>query len=399
MNLHDRYSTRSIIRYVLLLSTLTIAATYVFISPKWNIAPTVVITLLHLFALRLISKKHTTITTHVSQQTEHETLLAEKTHYLFKNLEQELSEQFQISRDENKQVQEILSDAIQKLVDDFTALEKETKEQLQLTFKLSGSEPNQQQDHNSQSFSNLFQSIDTVTNKLLNASIENSQRAEEVVTQTQETQVEFNSVLSLLSEVKKIADQTNLLAINAAVEAARAGESGRGFAVVAEEVRNLSTRSNRFSEQIDHSLQGISNSLENVEKSIQHLAIQSDQLVLEEKENISSVMRQAQTYYTLINDSSDKIAQSAQAVSQHVSKAVTSMQFQDMATQIIQTVNNRLEASGQLLNDLVGLPTTHDNNGIDAMMDLLNSATTLVQQSHHNPVSNKDMDEGEVELF
>ncbi|MDW7645346.1 MAG: methyl-accepting chemotaxis protein [Desulfuromonadales bacterium] len=338
--------------------------------------------------------------------------LEQVTQTLFTDLQEKFNSQFASMRSENTQVQGILDDAINRLVQGFTGLEQQTRQQQQLSLQLTGKAAESgETPEGKQSLAAFLSEIETMLHGFVEAAEKNGQVAERLIREMQQTNARFGTVLSQLGEIRTIARQTNMLALNAAIEAARAGEAGKGFAVVAEEVRNLSARSNRFSDQIGDAVSGISDGLAAVGAAMEQMAAQDAHMVSDARGRVSGLLQKSREFDSQVEQSAARISAIAESVGLEVRSLVTSLQFQDMAHQVLGHVNGRIEVLEAVLNDLSSLPlgqSADEPEGegavdgsarLQALREVLGQAAVLVEQAQHNPVSQKTLDEGSIELF
>ncbi|WP_263260323.1 methyl-accepting chemotaxis protein [Pseudomonas sp. RIT-PI-S] len=193
--------------------------------------------------------------------------------------------------------------------------------------------------------------------QVMQATIEaiNHMRTEIETTATVIRKLESDSgqVGKVLEVIRGIAEQTNLLALNAAIEAARAGEAGRGFAVVADEVRSLAQRTSSSISEINQIIDAVQLGTNDAARAIENGKHRSQQSV-EQINNTGAMLQRITGAIEAIRGMNQQIATAAEeqtAVAEDISRNLT--EITTIATANQQSVQGTQEASGRL-HDLSG---------------------------------------------
>jgi methyl-accepting chemotaxis protein len=311
------------------------------------------------------------------------------------------------------QIRQVVTDATGNLGNSFRDLDQKSQHQGAIVKALVSAELNEDSAGTSNEHFNMQQFVNE-TNVLLQQFIElmvnTSTSSMKMVHAIDDISDQMDEAFNLLKDVSGIANQTNLLALNAAIEAARAGEAGRGFAVVADEVRKLSQHSNRFSDQIGGVVQKAKADISEAKDVISSMASKDMNDTIAAKTRVEDMLRMMEEYNLNIDNQLSCLSSVSDEISMAVGLAVRSLQFEDVVTQVVSYSDGHAGRLSDLVHRLnMKIAELHtaqegaDDVRIHAMIGHFQQEISTLKNEWASPlnkaVSQTSMDQGEIEMF
>lgn len=324
------------------------------------------------------------------------------------DFDQAIDHESEVIKEELVQVKELIAEAIETLNNSFSDLHDQTNAEYKLVLSLL---ENLGGDASSKHMSvqRFSSEIKVVLQYLIDLLTAASQRSTQTVDKIDDMVGQIEAIFTLLEDVKGIADQTNLLALNAAIEAARAGEAGRGFAVVADEVRKLSLNSNQLNEQIRKQAEKARGTVDQVRSIVSETANKDMEHAVSSQTKVDGMLNDLEEMNSGISENLGDVSGIISEIEVSVSNAMRSLQFEDIVRQLVDQAINHLENLNEFsdkinafLEESRTLPVSSDSEHqerIDQLKMVVSQQRQYMEEFRMKRVQANSMDEGDVDLF